>query len=639
MNARGRLLAILALAALAAAPARLLAGDRLASRNAMSFLLLGAGPRAMAMGEAFTGLADDVTALSWNAAGLAHLSDPEIFFMHNQWIANLKQEFLAGAVPLWGGCAAAQAAYLNSDIQLRRDGDGLITGSGFNPYSLSAGLAFGLPVGRDFAAGASLNYAREQLDDASYQSAYADLGAMFRPTGAWWSVGAAVQNLGLPVAGYSLPLTLRVGVAGRFFSDQLNFTADAARTLPGWFRYGVGAEYWYRNLIALRAGYLYRPEFEGLDRLSGLRAGLGFNIQGYQLDYALSPLGDLGLGHRVSFTYFFGGGRALVSEKESLLAQSRQQGQAALKAGRYAEAVNAFQKVLTFLPNDPTASQGLDEARRRQREQEKAQELAARFSRADKYAKLGQLDDALEEYQRILLTDAGNTRAAQALETTRQRYHAQAVAEQLDIGRAAFKRQQWVDALQAWQAVLALDEKNPEALQQLDKTREQLAKGGKEYKDPRIQEYYAKGLRAFEKGAYREAIDLWSQVLEIASGHKQARQYLKEAIRLRDLKLKQLIADGDRYVQNDDLVRAVRSWRQTAGLTQRSDEAQTRLQQYRPQMEGKAKEYYLKGIEVYTQGLYRQAIAYWKDVMILQPDYPGADKNIQKAQEKLKASQ
>ncbi|MEW6516980.1 MAG: PorV/PorQ family protein [candidate division FCPU426 bacterium] len=639
MRTCGQLLALLVLAGLAAVPAQLLAGDRPASRNAMSFLLLGAGPRAMAMGEAFTGLGDDVTTLSWNSAGLAGISEPEIFFMHNQWISNLKQEFLAGAVPLWGGCAAAQAAYLNSDVQLRRDDDGLITGEGFNPFSLTAGLAFGLPVGRDFSAGASLNYAREQLDDVTYQSGFADLGALFRPAGAWWSLGAAVQNLGLPVAGYSLPLTLRVGAAGRFFSDQLNFTADVARTLPGWFRYGVGAEYWYRNMIALRAGYLVRPEFEGLDRLSGLRAGLGFNIQGYQLDYALTPQGDLGLGHRVSFTYFFGGGRALASEKESLLSQARQQGQAALAAGRYAEAVNAFQKVLAFLPNDASAGQGLEEAQRRQREQEKSRELSERFARADRYAQTGQLEDALDEYQRILLTDAGNTRAAQALDKTRKLYHAQAVAEQLAIGRAAFKRQQWVDALQAWQAVLALDEKNAEALAQLDKTREQLAKGGKEYKDPRIQEYYAKGLRAFERGDYRGAIDQWSQVLEIASGHKQARQYLKEAIRLRDLKLKQLIAAGDRYVQADDLVRAVRSWRQTGSLVPKDDEAQARLQQYRVQMEGKAKEFYLKGIEVYTLGQYRQAIAYWKDVLILQPDYPGAEKNIQKAQEKIKATQ
>ncbi|MCD4813847.1 UPF0164 family protein [bacterium] len=102
------------------------AGDRPASKRAMSFLQLGAGPRAYGMGEAFTGLADDVTALSWNPSGLSQIQDIQILFMHNQWISNLRQEYLAGTYPVFGGCAAAQVSYLNSDIQLRRDEDGLL---------------------------------------------------------------------------------------------------------------------------------------------------------------------------------------------------------------------------------------------------------------------------------------------------------------------------------------------------------------------------------------------------------------------------------------------------------------------------------------------------------------------------------
>ena len=41
------------------------------------FSLNGNGARAAGMGYAFTGLADDATAISWNAAGLTQLQSPE----------------------------------------------------------------------------------------------------------------------------------------------------------------------------------------------------------------------------------------------------------------------------------------------------------------------------------------------------------------------------------------------------------------------------------------------------------------------------------------------------------------------------------------------------------------------------------
>ncbi len=630
---------LLALALLAGQVQPLLAGDRPASRRAMSFLQLGAGPRAYALGEAFTGLADDVTALSWNPGGLAQLSDPEILFMHNQWISNIKQEYLAGTYPVFGGMAAGQVSFLNSDIQLRRDQDGVLTGDGFRPYSLMGGLAYGRSLDWGFSAGASVNYAREQLDDAVYQTVFFDLGALYRTPGAWWSLGAAVQNLGLAVAGYSLPLTLRAGGSARFFSDQLNLNLDVARTVPGWFRYSLGAEFWYRNLFAVRAGYLIRPEFEGLDRISGLRAGLGFNLQGYQLDYALIPQGDLGWGHRASFTYFFGCGRALASEKAALIQTSRERGQAALKNQAWAEAVDAFQKVLAFLPLDADAQAGLRKARDALRQQEQEQEIRQRFTQAKKFGRAGQVQDAMDEYQRILLLDEGNQRAAQALARTRKTFHSRTIAEYMRKGRQAYKVQKWVDALQAWQAVLAIDKKHAKALKMLDKTRKQLAKGGKGYKDPRIKKVYLSGLWKFEKGDYCGAIDDWSRVLEIASGHKQARKYLREAIRLRDAKVKQLLQSGDQYLKQEDLIRSVRSWRNILELSPRHAPARQRLRKNNDQIQAQAKKLYLKGIEVYTHGRYKQSIAYWRDVLTLEPDYTGAKKNINKAREKIKATQ
>lgn len=48
------------------------------------FMELGVGARALGMGNAFVGLADDPTAFYWNPAGLARLKNKELFLMHSE---------------------------------------------------------------------------------------------------------------------------------------------------------------------------------------------------------------------------------------------------------------------------------------------------------------------------------------------------------------------------------------------------------------------------------------------------------------------------------------------------------------------------------------------------------------------------
>src|SRR5438552_9569117 len=64
-----------------------------------NFLKLGIGPRAIAMGEAQVGLADDVYATYWNPAGLSRLQVQEAGFVQNQYIENISEQYLAYAMP------------------------------------------------------------------------------------------------------------------------------------------------------------------------------------------------------------------------------------------------------------------------------------------------------------------------------------------------------------------------------------------------------------------------------------------------------------------------------------------------------------------------------------------------------------
>src|SRR5690349_12762060 len=68
--------------------------------TAANFLKLGAGPRAVAMGDAQVGVADDVYATYWNPAGLAQLQNREVGFTQTQYVQDIQSEYAAYAHPI-----------------------------------------------------------------------------------------------------------------------------------------------------------------------------------------------------------------------------------------------------------------------------------------------------------------------------------------------------------------------------------------------------------------------------------------------------------------------------------------------------------------------------------------------------------
>lgn len=60
----------------------LITGNAYSRNRTGDFLTVGVGARALAMGEAYVGVADDATAIYWNPAGLAQADNLEVALMH-----------------------------------------------------------------------------------------------------------------------------------------------------------------------------------------------------------------------------------------------------------------------------------------------------------------------------------------------------------------------------------------------------------------------------------------------------------------------------------------------------------------------------------------------------------------------------
>jgi len=335
---RGLFLALMAAvfsAALAGAPALAAVFDE--AGVAAPFATIAVGARASAMGEAFTAVADDSSALFWNPAGLARIPDVEVQFSHNQWLDSFRQEYFGASFPLAGTFAAAYSIIdLGEYAELDKEGAG--TGNTFSADGQVLLLGYGRGLFNDsLLAGATAKLIKEDLGGDVVEKAMSlDAGLMLVP---WQSapgvaVGACIQNLGNKITGFELPEAIRVGgsytidrliltgeyrdddgsrtpaqVARDFESpDALTMAADLVVPMKGRTELRLGAEYWFR-VAAVRLGYRYRFPSNELGGLSGLTLGLGFKGRGFQFDYgfdyAYAPYGDLGNASRFTLSVSF----------------------------------------------------------------------------------------------------------------------------------------------------------------------------------------------------------------------------------------------------------------------------------------------------------------------------------------------
>jgi len=277
-----------------------------------AFLTRGAAARPVAMGEVFTAVADDSSAISWNPGGLGRIQSFQALATYDLGGYGLGVSYAAAACPLGsgvGGVSLSVCSYGEYDL---RDIAGFKTGTD-SATDLAAGLAYA--VRNPGFLGGSTGLAVEAVHEAVGGSLIGLSAGSVIPVSERVSAGLAVLHLGPQVGGYSLPSQIRGGAAWRTLAN-LTVAADAGYGLAdrmSWM--AVGGEYLPSPSIALRAGYKWVAQDQALEGISGLNAGVGFSIGRIGLDYAFQPYGDMGLSHRISIRY--GVGPLTVATRES----------------------------------------------------------------------------------------------------------------------------------------------------------------------------------------------------------------------------------------------------------------------------------------------------------------------------------
>jgi len=312
-NLRRSAIILLVLAA-AAPPVR---ASAVGGRSAFEFMKISPVTRAVAVGEAYAALGDDVGSVMYNPAGLASILTNELHFSYLMLYQDMNLEHIAFAYPLGqvapkvGGTLAASVNLLQFGSMDRVDDNALVNGtftSGNSAFSFAYARAFGEYV----HSGINVKYIRQQIDVVKDSAFNADFGVVVLPPFEGLRIGVAARNLGGPVEGFDQPLVLNTGASYRMYElfsyhDDLCVSVEAdIPIMPIEDRLGMraGLEYdfkWVGHRVAVRGGYKFLDtDVDGV----GLTAGGGYavDIGGtiIYLDYAFMPAGDFGSSHRMS---------------------------------------------------------------------------------------------------------------------------------------------------------------------------------------------------------------------------------------------------------------------------------------------------------------------------------------------------
>ncbi|MBD3167846.1 MAG: PorV/PorQ family protein [candidate division Zixibacteria bacterium] len=275
-----------------------------AGSSAAEFLNIGAGSRAIAMGGAYSAIANDPSACYWNPAALTNVKSVALMLQHNEHYMDLQHEYAAYGSPIGkNGALGFSVSYLHMGSIMGYDANDAPTRE-FKVYDIAYGLSYGHKITDNLSLGLGAKNIRQSISDLSASGWAFDLGMLY-DFGRWsFSFGAA--NLGSAIKyeneSFALPTEYRMGVGYHTLYYPVVIGAEYGYSRDGTERMAIGAEYSLMDCFALRSGF--RPS-EANNSDGNLSFGCGLKMWGHSLDYTYLPNADLGATHRISAVLTF----------------------------------------------------------------------------------------------------------------------------------------------------------------------------------------------------------------------------------------------------------------------------------------------------------------------------------------------
>ncbi|MBK7227863.1 MAG: PorV/PorQ family protein [Ignavibacteriales bacterium] len=297
-------------------------GGQRAGISTAQFLKIGVGGRATAMGDAFVAIANDVSALYWNPAGLSQFSENQVMFSHNQWVVDINHDFVGAVYHLDDAntFGVSLTSLSMDEMKVTTEYAPFGTGEYFGFSDFGLAVSYSRKMTEQFSFGGTVRYIEETLDVLKMRGVMIDLGTYY-----WTGLGStrfavAVTNFGNDLApdgevvlvgnrtksnwqSFSPPTMFRIGFALEPYEDdqhkfttsiQLNHPNDNSENLS------LGLEYVWNKMFFARGGYKVNVEEQNYSFGAGVNVPI--SIANVSVDYAFANFTRLGSAHRFSIT-------------------------------------------------------------------------------------------------------------------------------------------------------------------------------------------------------------------------------------------------------------------------------------------------------------------------------------------------
>ncbi|HUF08418.1 MAG TPA: PorV/PorQ family protein, partial [Rhodothermales bacterium] len=303
----------------------------------MKFLSISVDARAAGMANAVTSIEGGGESLFYNPAAMGwHEGAGNVALGRTMWIADIDYDYAAASFSPSSGqygvfavsLMFAQYGELQETIRFNNEQGFLDIGT-FKPTAWAAGFGYAKAVTDRFSVGGQVKYVQQDLGnsivDFEGETGYLrsdnsegvvafDLGMFYRTGFRSLNFAVSARNFAAEIEyeeeSFQLPLTLMIGVSMDMFdlidiSEDQSFymTVDAVNPRDFSEQIKFGAEYKFMEILALRAGYAFQTDEEGISLGGGLTPSLG-NV-GFAIDYAYTDFGVFSEVQRLTLKFQF----------------------------------------------------------------------------------------------------------------------------------------------------------------------------------------------------------------------------------------------------------------------------------------------------------------------------------------------
>jgi hypothetical protein len=267
------------------------------STTSFGFLKLTSNARSAGMGDAYSSVGNDITAIYYNPAGITQMeTERAVQVGYASWIVGSSLGTAAFAVKTPVAAFGVSAIFFSTEeFEERTSSNPQGTGRMVKATDMAVGVTVAKQLTDKLSFGGQIRYIKEDLDLIDFNTVDVNFGTLFFTGYKSTRLSMSLRNLGadkeVVAQKARVPTVFYIGGAAEIYGnlgDPLSITASVEQAFYTDYaaRYYFGAEAWVNNILALRAGWKTRHDSEDWSVGAGLKHEINGQVMNVDVSFS-----------------------------------------------------------------------------------------------------------------------------------------------------------------------------------------------------------------------------------------------------------------------------------------------------------------------------------------------------------------